>query len=107
MTVYVQGKAQKAPERTLSLHLSLIFSIETAYSYQKKEITKKVEGQNLISMDTMLLDSNGRCSTKKSQGIHRNRKVLPIQKKKNKSTETVLEKELRTHLLDQEFKYLV
>lgn len=82
MTVYVQGKAQKAPERTLSLHLSLIFSTETVYSYQKKEITKKVEGQNLISMDTMLLDSNGRCSTKNHKVYIETERYCPFRRKR-------------------------
>ena len=51
------------------------------------------KGENLISRVTILLDSNVCFSTKKSQVIQRSRKIWPIQRKKNKQTETVPEKD--------------
>lgn len=35
--MHVQGKAQKRPEKTLILHLSLTFSTETAYNNDKNK----------------------------------------------------------------------
>ena len=49
------------------------------------------KAKNLISRVT-LLDSNVQFSTKVSQGIQRNRKTWLTQRKKNKSIETVPEK---------------
>lgn len=101
MPYTVQGKLEsdharpgKGSEKTLSLHLKLFLSTTMLYKIKpppkinknnrkgKKKQTMG-EGENLISSVITLLDSNVQCSTKKSKEIEKNRKVWPIQKKKN------------------------
>ena len=69
MIAYAQEKAQKGPEKTFSLHLRLLLSMETAYINQENKDKKTktencAEGEKLIFRVVTLLDSDVQFSTK-------------------------------------------
>lgn len=72
MTTYIQEKAQKRPETSLSLYLRLMVGTEIAYSNRKKykTVIKKInrqqtfrEEETLVSLVTTFLDANVQFST--------------------------------------------
>lgn len=73
----------KTSRKTFGLHLRLMFGTETAHNNQTNKNRKLWEKGRKISRVTTLLEPTAWCSTKKSQGIQRNKKVWPIQRGKN------------------------
>ena len=112
MTTQFHKKAQKRSKKTLSLQLRQIISIETTYNNKNKNKKEKISknpenpeggrGSDFQSYHIIRL----KCAVlnKKSQGIQRNRKVWPIQRKKNKPIETIPKEDLMEDILDKDFK---
>ena len=73
------------PHAQGKVHFRLILGTETAYStntYTNKQNQQNLgKGKNLISRDITSLNSNVWFSTKKAQGIPRNRKLSPTLRK--------------------------
>ena len=65
----------KTSGKTFHLHLRLMLGTETAHSNQTNINRKPWENERMISRVATLLESTVWCSTKKSQGIQRNKKV--------------------------------
>lgn len=106
--MYAQGKAQKRPVKTLSLHIKLILGTETPDNNQAKknnnrnqQITGK--GENLFFRATTWLFSNVYCST--TTTTKQDRKVWPIQREK--IYKNWLWKYLNSDTLDKDFKTII
>lgn len=87
--MHAQGKvrAQKRTEKIFTLYLRLVLGIETVCNnpkYKNNDENQRTlgKGEKLTSRVTTGLDANVQLSTKKSQGIQRNRKIWHIWSKK-------------------------
>ena len=65
----------KTSGKTFGLHLRLMLGTETAHNNQTNKNRKPWEKERMISRVTTLLESTVWCSTKKSQGVQRKKKV--------------------------------
>lgn len=112
-------QAQNRPEETLNLHLRLTLGTQTAYNNRK---TKTINENNFLKTTANPGEEReksdyrsyhiirSKClvlNNKKSQSLQRKGKVWSIQRKINKSTETVPKKDLLSDLLDKHFKITV